>query len=63
MKEVALAIKNGKEEELYTCTKSGKKISKVEPKCPTPSTYCQYRTACIIFQFYKENLKIEKNKK
>jgi len=48
------------ESDYYTCTKSGKKIEKSNPKCLTPSTYCQYRTACIIFDLYKENQKKEK---
>lgn len=48
------------EKEYYNCTKSGKKIDKNEPVCPTPNTYCKYRTACIIFDLYKDKLKKEK---
>ncbi len=58
------ALKNtDTESDYYTCTKSDKKIEKSNPQCPTPSTYCKYRTACIIFDLYKENLKKEKKHK
>jgi len=55
-----LAINTANEEYSYTCTKSGKKIVKSNPVCPTPNTYCKFRVACIIFDLYKENLKKEK---
>lgn len=55
-----LAINTENEEDFYTCTKSGKKIVKSNPVCPTPNTYCKFRVACIIFDLYKENLKKEK---
>jgi hypothetical protein len=55
-----LAIESLDSENFYTCTKSGKKIRKDNPICPTPNTYCKYRSACIIFDLYKEKLKSEK---
>ncbi|MCX7769485.1 MAG: hypothetical protein N2202_00210 [Proteobacteria bacterium] len=59
MKEnLALEIKE--DDNFYTCTKSGKLIEKEKPVCPTPNTYCKFRSACIIFSFYKENAKKDK---
>lgn len=47
----------------YTCTKSGKNIKKINPECPTPATYCKFRTSCIIYELYKDKLKKQKIKK
>ena len=55
-----LAIDTKNEEDLYTCAKSGKKIMKSDPVCPTPNTYCKFRVACIIFDLDKKNLKMKK---
>ncbi len=53
--------KDQEKEEYLTCHKSGKKVSKDDPKCPSPNIYCKYRHMCVIYELYKERNKVKKS--
>lgn len=48
-----------KEENFFTCHKTGKKVPKDKPVCLSPNIYCKYRNMCVIYELYKENKKLK----
>lgn len=45
------------------CEKYKREMTPEEARCPDPHTYCDFRTACLIYALYEEGLEAEEKDK